>query len=146
MALCRFGSASCAIRTTGMAMGARGIGKVNFAHFRQASLSKRAHSLPLSCHARLSGTDHRSKFLDQCRRLVGLSDKATVRREIGGLKLMFSRHDQYLDGRPAVARRMGQFQQPASLKIALGTILHGRLFRVGADLNLCLAPSRLLRP
>jgi hypothetical protein len=64
----------------------------------------------LDCHARLGATDHRSKFLDQRGGLVGLSEKATVRREIGGLKALLARHNQYLDRGPAVAHGMGQFQ------------------------------------
>jgi hypothetical protein len=83
-------------------------------HFRTLSASeseqKRSFRGRWIATLRLRGTDHRSKFLDQSRRRVRLSDKATVRREIGGLRLLFSRRNQDLDRGPAVAHRMGQFQ------------------------------------
>jgi len=58
----------------------------------------------------LRGTDERTKFLDQRRYLVRLSEEATVRWKLGWLEPLFARNDQDLDRGPAVAHRMGQLQ------------------------------------
>ena len=89
-----------------MSMGARVTATVILPHFLLAGLSKRAHPPVLD----LRGTDERTKFLDQRRSLVRLSDKATVRRKLGWLKPHVAQNKQYLDWRPTVAHRMGQFQ------------------------------------
>jgi len=82
-------------------------------HFRTLSADESEQKCSFTgvgLQARSRGTNHRSKFIDQCRRLVRLSDKAAIRREIGELRLLFARNNQDLDRGPAVAHRMGQFQ------------------------------------
>jgi hypothetical protein len=66
-----------------------------------------SHDELQNANTQLGGTDQRTQFRYHCSRLVRFSDKATVRRELGGLHPHLPRYNENFYGGPAVANCVG---------------------------------------